>query len=468
MSQSAKIYQRISTALIVAVLSATTIAQPRDFKVETNWSFKSDAVHSGDILLAALQVNFPSGFHVQSNKPLDESLIATVLTVTPPAGITVREVVYPKPIPFQVAGYDEPQPVFDQEFVIGIALQIGNDVQPGVHPVQAALGYQACNDKICLAPTTLELKAEIKVVPRDTAITPTRSPVVDRIAFSAEPTPPATQPIPTTTAAARPPPVDHDCDVVAELKNFTVLGATGGYLSADEFIAFVDDAEAGKVKKSVFADKGPIAIILLVIVGGILLNLTPCVLPLIPINLAIIGAGAQAGSRARGFALGGMYGLGMAAMYGALGLVVTLTSTAFGAINSTVWFNVAIAILFIFLAMAMFDVIAIDFTKYQSKIDATKMAGRGTFALAFFMGLVSALLAGACVAPVVIQVIVYAGDQYARGITIALALPFFLGLGMALPWPFAGAGLSLLPKPGMWMVRVKQVMGVFILLFAAY
>jgi thiol:disulfide interchange protein len=46
---------------------------------------------------------------------------------------------------------------------------------------------------------------------------------------------------------------------------------------------------------------------------------------------------------------------------------------------------------------------------------------------------------------------------------LALALPFFLGIGMAIPWPIAGAGLSALPKPGAWMVRVKQVFGVFIL-----
>ncbi|MHC4826080.1 MAG: cytochrome c biogenesis protein CcdA, partial [Planctomycetota bacterium] len=91
-----------------------------------------------------------------------------------------------------------------------------------------------------------------------------------------------------------------------------------------------------------------------------------------------------------------------------------------------------------------------------------------TFALAFGMGAVAALLAGACVAPVVIQVIVYASAQYAKGVTIALALPFFLGVGMALPWPFAGAGLSVLPKPGRWMTRVKQAMGLFILVFAAY
>ncbi|MHC4966798.1 MAG: protein-disulfide reductase DsbD family protein [Planctomycetota bacterium] len=258
---------------------------------------------------------------------------------------------------------------------------------------------------------------------------------------------------------------------MAELATFTLAGTSGGYLRSGDFIAFIDGAETGTLKRDFFEGKGPLAILVLIIVGGVLLNLTPCVLPLVPINLAIIGAGAQAGSRARGFALGGTYGLAMAAVYGGLGLIVILTASTFGAINSTIWFNVAIAVLFVVLALAMFDVIAIDFTKYQGKLDLAGKAGgagRGTFALAFGMGGVTALLAGACVAPVVIHVIVYSSDQYAKGVTIALALPFFLGVGMAIPWPFAGAGLSFLPKPGKWMVRVKQAIGLFILAFAAY
>ncbi len=84
------------------------------------------------------------------------------------------------------------------------------------------------------------------------------------------------------------------------------------------------------------------------------------------------------------------------------------------------------------------------------------------------MGAVAALLAGACVAPVVIQVVLFSSNLYATGTSVALALPFFLGVGMAIPWPIAGAGLAALPKPGMWMVRVKQAFGVFILATAAY
>ena len=79
------------------------------------------------------------------------------------------------------------------------------------------------------------------------------------------------------------------------------------------------------------------------------------------------------------------------------------------------------------------------------------------------MGAVAALLAGACVAPVVIQVVLFSSNLYANGTTAALALPFLLGVGMAIPWPIAGAGIAALPKTGAWMVRIKQVFGVVIL-----
>ena len=84
------------------------------------------------------------------------------------------------------------------------------------------------------------------------------------------------------------------------------------------------------------------------------------------------------------------------------------------------------------------------------------------------MGAVAALLAGACVAPVVIQVVLFSSNLYATGTRVALALPFVLGLGMAIPWPIAGAGMAALPKPGAWMVRVKQAFGVVILATALY
>jgi thiol:disulfide interchange protein len=156
----------------------------------------------------------------------------------------------------------------------------------------------------------------------------------------------------------------------------------------------------------------------------------------------------------------------MAFVYGILGLIVILTAGTFGTLNASPWFNAAIAALFVVLGLAMFDVIAIDFSRFSSGMG--EGASRGTFALAFTMGAVAALLAGACVAPVVIQVVVFSSNLYATGTTLALALPFCLGVGMAIPWPIAGAGLAALPKPGIWMERVKQAFGVVILGTAAY
>ena len=80
----------------------------------------------------------------------------------------------------------------------------------------------------------------------------------------------------------------------------------------------------------------------------------------------------------------------------------------------------------------------------------------------------AALLAGACVAPVVIAVLLLATHFYQTQPGFALLLPFLLGVGMALPWPFAGAGLSFLPKPGRWMEKIKIGFGILILLFAFY
>jgi thiol:disulfide interchange protein len=250
------------------------------------------------------------------------------------------------------------------------------------------------------------------------------------------------------------------------LEDFTVLGTTGGYLGTSEFLTFIRNAENGVKARGLFEGRGPLAILLIVLIGGLALNLTPCVLPMIPINLAIIGAGAQASSRARGFLLGSAYGVAMAVVYGVLGLVVILTAGTFGTINSSPWFNFAIALVFVVLGLAMFDVLLIDFSKYSSGF--TDNRSRGSVMLAFSMGAIAALLAGACVAPVVIQVVLFSSNLYSTGTKVALVLPFFLGVGMAIPWPIAGAGIAALPKPGMWMVRVKQAFGVFILATAAY
>src|SRR6185369_3506226 len=114
-------------------------------------------------------------------------------------------------------------------------------------------------------------------------------------------------PPPATPSAATPPAAEPSAangrSALARLDGFTVLATTGGYFGGDAFLQFIHDAERGGAQKGLFEGRGPLAIVVLILLGGLALNLTPCVLPMIPINLAIIGAGAQAGSRRRGFLL---------------------------------------------------------------------------------------------------------------------------------------------------------------------
>lgn len=258
-------------------------------------------------------------------------------------------------------------------------------------------------------------------------------------------------------------------EIKVKLDEFVMTDIAAGYLKSKDFISFAENAKtADGSSANKFAGMSIWLILLLIIVGGIALNLTPCVLPMMPITIAVLGAGTQAESKGKGFVIGGLYGIGMMLAYGALGLIVVLTGSRFGAINSSPVFNLIIAIIFIILALAMFDVFPIDFTKFQSGKMTGKKTGKGKYITIFVLGVIAAVLAGACVAPVLISVILYSVTLYTSGNPAGLLLPFLLGLGMALPWPFVGAGLSILPKPGKWMKWIKIIFGVIILVIALY
>ena len=445
--------------LFLSGLAASGLAQPPTVLIDP--ASETDAVHAGTTARVGLDIALDPGYHVNSDAPLDDLLIPTVLRLDPPEGFTLEGVAFPEAILLEQVGVEEPLAVFEEKFTIGAALRVDASLAPGAYTIPGTLRYQACNDRMCFNPTNEPVEFAVTVAPDGQPLATVRP---DLFAGLTMADPGGRVPAPAPAASA---PALDDLSVLTALEDFEVLGSTGGYLGTEAFLDFMAASESGEGERGWFEGRGPLAILLLILVGGLALNLTPCVLPMIPINLAIIGAGAKAGSRLRGFALGGAYGAAMALVYGALGLVVILTAGSFGTINASPWFNVGIAALFVVLGLAMFDVLAIDFSRLQSQF-AGNANRAGSFLVAFGMGAVAALLAGACVAPVVIQVIVFSSNLYGTGTTIALALPFVLGIGMALPWPIAGAGLSWMPKPGAWMVHVKHAFGVFILGTALY
>jgi thioredoxin:protein disulfide reductase len=248
------------------------------------------------------------------------------------------------------------------------------------------------------------------------------------------------------------------------LEKFEIISTLKGEADVQKFTTFLSGQSEDE---NFLKGKGIFVIIFIILGGGLLLNFTPCVLPIIPINLAIIGAGSKADSRWSGFVRGGIYGLGITIAYGTLGLFAVRGATVFGTLNSTAWFNFTIAGIFIILALAMFGVFNIDLSQFGNRFNS-QSAAKGKLTGIFFMGVIAALLAGACVAPVLIAVLLHSATIYKAGNPAGLLLPFLLGLGMGLPWAFAGAGIAVLPKPGKWMVHIKYVFGVLIVAMGLY
>jgi thiol:disulfide interchange protein len=453
-------YRIVAAVLLSWCATAALAAQLGPTSIELTPVYETDGARAGSRYRMAVDVQLDEGYHVNSEAPRDPFLIPTELYAAPPGGITLEALAYPESILFDQVG-DIQLVVFEERFRIGLAVNVAADLAPGRYVVPARLAYQSCDETTCYSPTSADFEFHIDVVAPERPLSAPRDELFAGLVFDDPPL------VLEPDAVAGTTDVDEDIDIRARLDDFEVLATAGGYMRADAFMEFIEAAESGEGAGGFFDDRGPLAILVLTLIGGLALNLTPCVLPMVPINLAIIGAGSSRGSRARGFALGGTYGLAMALVYGGLGLVVILTAGTFGTINASPWFNLGIAVLFVVLALAMFDKLAIDFSRLQSRLRIGE-GGQGSFLVAFGMGAVAALLAGACVAPVVIQVIVFASSLYATGTTQALALPFVLGIGMAIPWPLAGAGLAALPKPGAWMNRVKHAFGVFILVTAAY
>ena len=228
-----------------------------------------------------------------------------------------------------------------------------------------------------------------------------------------------------------------------------------GYMDVPEFIAFLrnESPEGGRLE-----DHALWLVLLLVLAGGLAANLTPCVLPLVPINLILIG---------KGWRRGAAYAAGITTAYGALGLAAAFGGLAFGTLQSSAWFNGGVAAVFTVLALAMLDVVRLPELSALKRKGGRSARPQG-FAKAYLLGFGAATLAGACVEPILIATLLLTAKWFAAGRVWAVALPFVLGAGMGLPYPFAAAGMSVLPKPGAWMVWVKRAFALVFLVMAVW
>ncbi len=157
-------FRLAATVCAIAALTASIAgAQLRRVRAELAPVVDSKTIRAGSPVALSLKVTLPKELHVQANKPRDPALIPTVLTLTPPAGVTIGKIAYPPAIDFAQAGQAEPLAVYGHEFTVKVDLKLAADVKPGALTLPGKLRYQACDDKMCFPPTTVDTAWTIAV-----------------------------------------------------------------------------------------------------------------------------------------------------------------------------------------------------------------------------------------------------------------------------------------------------------------
>jgi thiol:disulfide interchange protein DsbD len=200
------------------------------------------------------------------------------------------------------------------------------------------------------------------------------------------------------------------------------------------------------------------ATFLAVYVSGLLTSLTPCVYPILPIVIGYLGS-REGGVRGRLLA-GLSYVLGMALVYSALGLGAALTGSLFGSLTTNTWVYLAFGVLLLYLGGSMMDWYYVPMPNLPGL--ASESVKKSPFLGPFVMGLTSGMVASPCTAPVLGTLLVYVAVKKALVTGGLLLFTFSMGLSTMLLAIGFFAG-SLMPKSGVWMVKVKKALAFLVL-----
>lgn len=267
------------------------------------------------------------------------------------------------------------------------------------------------------------------------------------------------------------PPVTKSLDLqTLEISN-SASGPVSGYSAQKPVpVAETSNSSAGEEDVSALLASNFNVMLVAFFGFGLLLSLTPCVFPMIPILSAMLARSGDKLSARRGFVLSSAYVVAMALAYAVLGFAASWSGYNLQAALQTPYALGFMALIFVFLAFSMFGYYELQLpSSWTSSFSSRPSAGGRNSAItgALLLGFGSALIVGPCVTPPLAAALLYVaktGDAI-RG---ASAL-FALGLGMGMPLIIFGTfGAKFLPKSGPWLNYIKQIFGVVFLGLAIY
>jgi thioredoxin:protein disulfide reductase len=380
-----------------------------------------DKLTPGSPFRVAVVVDLAGPWHVNANSVTTEGLIPTTLALQPAASIAIDRITYPPGARTKVEWADEPVALYTGRAVILVDGHVNANATTGPLKIEGSLRYQACNDRICIAPKTVPVVIETEIADSSHPSLPVHPEI-----FGA------------ATAASLP----------------ALL--TAGANKADGPIA------------TLVRERGWLITILAVFVGGLALNLTPCVYPMIAITVSYFGGKGEQRKLATALRNALIYFLGIVLTYSTLGLAAALTGSLFGSWLQSSAVLVGIAVLMTVLALSMFGLFEIQPPQFMMQ-KASALSSKAGYLGLFFLGATVGVVAAPCLAPFVVALLVFVGQS--GNPWLGWWMFFALASGLGAPYivlgTFSGL-LTRLPKSGMWMVWVKRVFGVALIAVAAW
>src|SRR6266404_7026221 len=232
----------------------------------------------------AVVIDVADHWHINANPANAEGLIPTTLTLPSTASVVIDRIVYPKGATTKVSWSDEPVALYTGHAIIFAEGHVSGDAKPGPVKLEGSLRYQACNDQVCIAPKTIPVAIETEIV----------------------------------SAPQKPQPIHPD-----------IFGAATEAAPLARLVTAGANEDVSPIAKLVH-ERGWFVTILLIFLGGLALNLTPCVYPMIAITVSYFGGQGAERSARRAFVSSLIYCFGIVLTYSTLGLIAALTGSLFG------------------------------------------------------------------------------------------------------------------------------------------
>ena len=408
----------IRRALIIVVVAVLTLAtQAPAFqigggpassagKVKVQSKLSVDKAAAGSTFKVAVILTITEGWHINSNKPTYDYLIATSLQPKQQEGYIVTDVRYPKGMNLKFGFAEDSLSVYAGSPVIFLTAKVSEKVAAAHDTLRATLEVQSCNDQVCLAPASIEVLIPVEIVGASE-----KTNTINDDVFS------------SYTIQASPPPTNTKSDI-----------------------------------GQMFEERGTFVAFLAIFLIGLALNLTPCVYPMLSVTVSLFGGQSETNT-IKVFVKAVMYVLGIATMYTVLGVSAALSGTLFGSWLQNPWVLGGIGALLLGLALSSFGLYQIQMPYWlTSKLGGT--TGTGIISL-YLSGLVVGVFAAPCIGPPVIALLTLVSSK--ADPVFGFWVFFTLSLGLGFPYLILGTFSGMLkkiPRSGAWLIWVERIFGV--------